>query len=353
VKNVTLSAKKLHLGFDTLPFVGHDIDSTGLNMTKKRIDSTINFATPGNLKELQSFLGLVNYFRDHIPGHSNTARHLHQMVTTATSQRSKQIVWTPEGQTAFDKLKRLVNHCPKLYFIDTSLKVILYTDASDYAHGAYLCQVRPGPDGTNLEEPIRFLSGTFSGAQTRWSTIEKEAYAIYWALKKLDELVGGIPFTIRTDHRNLLYMNNHGSRKVLQWKLDIQHYNAVIEHVPGELNIPADVFSRLVPQIQTTTINQILVVQCSDAQRALIKTNHEWLHAHSGVDRTLALLTQRHPEETSKDNWPHLRRDVRDYIRSCPTCQKMDTRHQVIRSLRIIHSGTDATYCIGYNRTIT
>ena len=32
-----------------------------------------------------------------------------------------------------------------------------------------------------VEEPIRFLGGNFHGPQTRWSTIEKEAYAIYWA----------------------------------------------------------------------------------------------------------------------------------------------------------------------------
>jgi len=42
-------------------------------------------------------------------------------------------------------------------------------------------------------------------------------------------------------------MNNHGSRKVVQeWKLDIQHYDATIDHVPGKATLPADVFSRLV-----------------------------------------------------------------------------------------------------------
>ena len=83
------------------------------------------------------------------------------------------------------------------------------------------------------ELPIWFLSASFSGSQTRWSTIEEKAFVIYWTLKKLDDLVGGVRFTIRTDHRNLLYLNNHGSRKVLQWKLDIQHYDAIIEHVLG------------------------------------------------------------------------------------------------------------------------
>jgi len=28
---------------------------------------------------------------------------------------------------------------------------------------------------------------------------------------------------------------------MLQWKLDIQHYDAIVEHVPGIMNIPADV----------------------------------------------------------------------------------------------------------------
>ena len=107
-----------------------------------------------------------------------------------------------------------------------------------------------------------------------------------WQLYELvdGDLLSGIRFTIRTDHRNLLYLNNHGSRKVFQWKLDIQHYDDIIEHIPGEENIPADVFSRLVPKPTDATLNEILV-QCTDAQRVLIKENHEWLHAHSGVDR--------------------------------------------------------------------
>ena len=43
-----------------------------------------------------------------------------------------------------------------------------------------------------------------------------------------------------------LLLNNHGYQKVLQWKLDLQHYDTIIEHIPGEENILADVFSRLV-----------------------------------------------------------------------------------------------------------
>ena len=160
-KNVTLSAKKLYLSFDTVQFVGHELDSTGINMTQKRIESTIQFAQPNSLTELYSFLGLVNYFRDHIPQHSLVAQPLHAMVSVSAKAKQKQITWTEEGRRAFSTLKSLVNKCPKLYIIDTKLPIILYTDASDYAHGAYLCQLQKQEDGTTVEFPLGFLSGTF------------------------------------------------------------------------------------------------------------------------------------------------------------------------------------------------
>ena len=105
-------------------------------------------------------------------------------------------------------------------------------------------------------------------------------------------MLGGIAFTIETDHRNLLYMNNHGSVKVLQWKLDIQHYNTTIERVPGVLNTPADVFSRLVDKAPSVDLHHIMVLKCSATQRKLIQKFHEWLCAHNGAERSIVLLTQ-------------------------------------------------------------
>jgi len=141
------------------------------------------------------------------------------------------------------------------------------------------------------EESIRFLSGAFHRAQTRRSTIEKEAFAIYWTVGRLDDLLGGIAFTIRTHHRNLLYLNNNGLRKVLQWKLDIQHYNAIIEHVPGALNVPTDVFSRLVVEDAPTTLSHIMVLTCSMEQRQIIQGHHEWMCARGANIRTTHTAT--------------------------------------------------------------
>ena len=222
-----------------------------------------------------------HWFDGHLMDHSTIAKSLFDVVAFSTKHSTKLLTWIPEGQLAFERLKALVNNCPKLYFVDDTLPIILYTDTSDNAQGAYLCQIRTLPDGKSVEEPIRFLDGSFHGPQGRWFTIEKEAYAIYWALLRIDDPVGGVHFSIRTDHRNLLFMNNHGSLKMLQCKLDKQHYDETIEHVPGKTNIPADVFSRLVARPQPVSIHHVLVLQCSPTQRDLIERFHTtYLYAH-------------------------------------------------------------------------
>ena len=48
-----------------------------------------------------------------------------------------------------------------------------------------------------------FLSHKLSDNQGRWSTIEKEAYAIHYSLQKLDHYLHGADFIVRMDHKPL------------------------------------------------------------------------------------------------------------------------------------------------------
>ena len=86
-----------------------------------------------------------------------------------------------------------------------------------------------------------------SDQEIRWNTTEKEAYAIVYCLKKLEYLLRDRTFTLRTDHKNLTYIDKETSAKVKRWKLMIQEYDFYIEHIAGKANIVADGFSRLLP----------------------------------------------------------------------------------------------------------
>ncbi len=65
------------------------------------------------------------------------------MIKAAVQTKSKSIVWTDAGRSAFALLQDAINNCPKLYYVDYSKdsRILLCTDASDYAIGAYLYQV--------------------------------------------------------------------------------------------------------------------------------------------------------------------------------------------------------------------
>jgi Ni,Fe-hydrogenase III large subunit len=76
--------------------------------------------------------------------------------------------------------------------------------------------------------------------QRKWAIPDKEAYAIFYSLKKWDHLLRDVKFTLQTDHENLTYINFEGTPKVRRWKLLIQEYDFILEFIKGEDNIVAD-----------------------------------------------------------------------------------------------------------------
>jgi len=237
-RNVTLNPAKCRFGMEEIEYVGHVINSEGVTFTRDKLDSVVNFPKPVTQKDLKSFLGLANYFRDHIRNHSDVVANL--IDATNPYRKSERLVWTEVMEQEFKTIKEMIDACPQLYFLDPSAPVFLQTDASMRGMGAYLFQLVDGK-----EVPIEFLSKSFSLEQSQWSTPEQEAYAIFYALRKWDHLLRDIKFTLQTDHKNLIYVNLEGSAKVRRWKLLMQEYNFDIEHIPGRDNVVADAFSRL------------------------------------------------------------------------------------------------------------
>ena len=117
----------------------------------------------------------------------------------------------------------------------------LHTDASDFGIGAHLFQLKDGK-----ELPIAFLSKALNPTEIKWSVPERECYAIFFALVKYKYLLRDIKFTLRTDHRNLTFLNESFQQKVKRWKIAIMHFNFDIEHIPGKDNVVTDALSRLI-----------------------------------------------------------------------------------------------------------
>jgi hypothetical protein len=247
LKNVSANPSKCQFGLTEAEFLGHLISGEGMGMSKEKIQTVLDTQQPHTVTEMRHFLGLCNYFRDHIDHHSDITRPLWQLTLDKSKPggKAKQapLIWTPEALNAFKLINERIANLPMLHFMDddvTNNPLYLHTDASDYGIGAYLFQMKDGK-----ECPLAFLSKALSSEQQRWSANEKEAFAIYYALTHFEHLLGRIPFTLRTDHKNLVYISTDTSPKVIRWKIYISEFNFTLEYIAGPDNVVGDYWSRV------------------------------------------------------------------------------------------------------------
>jgi hypothetical protein len=85
-----------------------------------------------------------------------------------------------------------------------------------------------------LERPAAFGSKTFSATEQKWSVLEQELYAAFWAMRRWERLLLGHPFYLQTDHRNILQLMKAQAPKVVRWRLQMQQFQYTVQHVPGK-----------------------------------------------------------------------------------------------------------------------
>ena len=109
-----------------------------------------------------------------------------------------------------------------------------------------VCVLRQTGGGSH--RPVAFASKKFTPTETRYSVIEREAYAVLFALQKFDMIVFGSKIVLFTDHNPLQYIAT-GSvtpSKLTRWSLSLSRYNIEVRHVAGINNPVADLLSRLI-----------------------------------------------------------------------------------------------------------
>jgi len=317
---IILKPKKCKFGLPAVEYVGRVISKEGLTMSLKKRQTVMNFPMPKYAKEVKSFLGLANYFRDHVPNHSDVVRPLQNLIPDY--KRSNTINWNAEAKIAFEHIRQLINDCPTMFFLTDTDPIYLHTDASDYGVSGYLFQVID-----NTERPVAFVSKSLSRTQLRWPIIQKEAYAIFRSVIDLDYLLRDVTFVIRTDHKNLLFIKDSSNPMIIRWYMAIQELDYSLEEILGVKNVVADKFSRLCPNLMKelpeeydnadivcSVLNKF---RLSNDEYAILSTVHNSTVGHFQVERTVKRLLRLNLK------WKFLRQKVKKFIQECPCCQKM------------------------------
>jgi len=102
-------------------------------------------------------------------------------------------------------------------------------------------------DASGIEHPLAFISQKLTTKQCRWSTIEREAYAIVRALGRFRDLIFGSRIVVFCDHNPLQYIRESApkSAKLLRWSLALAEFDLDIKYTKGSENVVADYLSRM------------------------------------------------------------------------------------------------------------
>lgn len=293
---------KCEFGMTTINFLGHVINQDGVWLSEERKQGITDIPYPTTAKKMRSFIGGCNYFRPHCPG--NLARALRPLH--AWTKKKGVFILDEAGRAAVDDAKKVVLAASMLYFARPDLPLTLRTDGSLTGVGALLVQEVDGK-----ERLIYCLSRGLNETESRWHIMEIEAYAVYWAVMKLDHFLRCRHFVVETDHKNLLYLFSSNVAKVQRWARELQDYDFTVKHISGESNVVADMLSRCF----AASLETVASSETEDEHTRQCLSVHNTTIGHHGRVRMVEMLRD------LGVSWPGMKKFVAKFVDSCPVCQ--------------------------------
>ena len=123
-------------------FLGHRVTAKGVEPEESKIEKVRDWPTPQTSKQLQSFLGFVNFYIEYIPMCSELTGPLYAAASEEQFPLSK------EHEELIRKLKEAILTKPLLAHPDLNKPFIYTSDASNNACGGVLSQIQP--DGREI-----------------------------------------------------------------------------------------------------------------------------------------------------------------------------------------------------------
>ena len=162
----------IHLGFA--------VSTYGIRPDPRKVQDILSWPRPTTGKQVQSYLGLVNFFRRCIPGYAYISAPLDALRQEGTITPT---MWTDERAQAFRTLQRMLVSPPIMNSPHPDLPYELATDASDAAVGAALYQIDP----QHGKRYIAFASRKLQGCQRNYSATKRKLLALIYGINKFPD----------------------------------------------------------------------------------------------------------------------------------------------------------------------
>ena len=235
-----LKPSKCFLLRNSVTFLGHKVSSEGVSPDPANVEKVRDYPRPTTVVEVRSFLGLASYYRRFVADFAKIASPLQDLT-----QKDARFQWSEQCETAFLQLRHALVSAPVLGYPNFKSPYQLYTDASQHAVGAVLSQFQGGK-----EKVIAYASKTLTKTEKKWSTFDKEFWAIVWSVRHFRPYLCGSTFVIYTDHKPLVNVRNmkagsDPTGRMERWLIELGLYDFTVNHREGKLHTNADAMYRI------------------------------------------------------------------------------------------------------------
>jgi RNase H-like domain found in reverse transcriptase/Reverse transcriptase (RNA-dependent DNA polymerase) len=307
--NLLINEEKTQYKKKEIEFLGHVLAENMITSKSIKIQGIQDMSRPENKRQLQSFLGLINYYRKFIPNCSTLGSPLYDLL------KIKNVFeWNKESENAFNALKEALQKNIALNQPNFKLPFMLETDASNYGVGAVLSQNQGGE-----VVPIAFASRRLLEHEIKYSVSEKECLAILWGMEHFKYFLYGTNFEVITDHKALEVLNKGeiNSLRIQRWMDRMSVFNYDIKYKKGTSIPHVDCLSRNCVEEVLNLEDQ--VNKTEEHLRERIRTLHVKL-LHRGF-RTIQY-------ELSRQNvvLPNLGKLIKEELNRCHICKEYNPK---------------------------
>jgi hypothetical protein len=265
------------------------VDRFGLSTTEERVAAVQKWEFPQTLKDLETFIGICNYQRDHIPYYARIVQGLERLKTDLLKHAPKQgparraysnkcaitnseVENLREARASFEALKQMLAGPNTLIHFNPASPLIIRLDASKQrGFGTSIMQVPEeimvenqisaedivdGKYDSHLEQPVCYLSKRLNKHEVNYWPTELEVAALVWSVQKARAMVDDADkVVVYTDHNatigiaaqtNFKSSTPHKQNlRLVRASLYLSQFGLTLRHVPGKQNVIPDALSRL------------------------------------------------------------------------------------------------------------
>eukprot|EP00253_Pinus_taeda_P035115 PITA_35115 len=328
---VKLNPKKSLFGLEEGKLLGHIISKDGIRIYPDKIQVILQVSHPRNIKELQAFLGKINFLRRFIPNLAELIRLLNNKL-----KKDSKVKWTIEAKQAYEEIKIALTRAPVLTSPKFDRYFIIFSLASEHTIAAVLLQ----KDDLGCEKPIAFFSKTLRDAPLKYQIMEKQAYALVKAIKDFrvyilySHVIAYVPNVVVKDI--LTQEGIEGKRG--KWIANTLEYD--IEIKPTKL-----IKGQGLAKLMTETNFQALDINELDNEQELATPQINQAFLQSPLDETDKALKEFHAGDcgghlywkSTADKilragfyWPYLFADVRKFVVCFHKCQIFEDKRKLL-----------------------